>query len=149
MVQYPTSMATKSSVFVFFLSLTRLKSLIYGANITTVFVVNTVGLSLTFLLLFRCSPINAAFHFKTQSAKHCADPFKGALAEFGILQAVANLFIAMCGPRRYSETRLCIAKGLGDTGIPLAHFMNARLFDRSNASFLASLQWPRDSLLPF
>lgn len=80
MVGYPASMAAKSSVLVFFLSLTRRKSLIYGANITILFVVTAVGLGLTFLVLFRCYPINAAFHFKTQSAEHCADPFRGELA---------------------------------------------------------------------
>lgn len=60
---------------------------------------------------------------------------------FGVLDTVANMFVALCGPLKYSEIRLCLSKGAGDTAIIFAGLLDTRVFGHSTTQYLISVQW--------
>jgi hypothetical protein len=59
----------------------------------------------------------------------------------GVLDTVMNIFVALCGPLKYSETRLCISKGAGDTAIIFAGLLDNRVLGQSTLQYLISVQW--------
>lgn len=65
-------MALKTSILVFYLTLTRTNKSFRWANYTTIFVVNAAGLALTMLNVFQCSPVRAAIYSDIPNA-HCVD----------------------------------------------------------------------------
>ncbi|KAJ5144018.1 Major facilitator superfamily domain general substrate transporter [Penicillium bovifimosum] len=68
----PALMAVKTSILVFYLTLTRNQKVFRYANYVTLFVVNAAGLALTLVNVFQCSPIGAAFHADSRHA-NCTD----------------------------------------------------------------------------
>jgi hypothetical protein len=65
-------MAVKTSILVFYLTLTRNKKVFRYANYVTLFVVNAAGFALTLVNVFQCRPIGAAFHTDSGDA-NCTD----------------------------------------------------------------------------
>lgn len=65
-------MALKTSILVFYLTLTRTDKSFRWANYATIFVVNAAGLALTMLNVFQCSPVRAAIYNDVSDA-HCVD----------------------------------------------------------------------------
>ncbi|CUS12976.1 unnamed protein product [Tuber aestivum] len=59
----PALMATKTSILVFYLGLSKNYKLLRIANWTTLAVVNVAGLILTLLIAFQCEPVSALFVF--------------------------------------------------------------------------------------
>ncbi|KAJ5570875.1 Major facilitator superfamily domain general substrate transporter [Penicillium sp. DV-2018c] len=68
----PALMAVKTSILVFYLTLTRNKKVFRYANYVTLFVVNAAGFALTLVNVFQCRPIGAAFHTDSGDA-NCTD----------------------------------------------------------------------------
>lgn len=67
-------MAVKTSILVFYLTLTRNKKLFRWANYITLAVVNIAGLALTFINIFQCHPVSAAYRVSDrQSGSQCID----------------------------------------------------------------------------
>lgn len=66
-------MAVKTSILVFYLTLTRNKRLFRWANYTTLAVVNIAGLALTFINIFQCHPVSAAYRVTDPSGSQCID----------------------------------------------------------------------------
>uniref|UniRef100_A0A093VFJ4 L-fucose-proton symporter n=1 Tax=Talaromyces marneffei PM1 TaxID=1077442 RepID=A0A093VFJ4_TALMA len=60
---------------------------------------------------------------------------------FGVLDTAANLFVAICGPLKYSEIRLCLSKGAGDTAIIFARLLETRVFGQLPTPYMVSVQW--------
>jgi hypothetical protein len=60
---------------------------------------------------------------------------------FGVLDTVANMFVAICGPLKYSEIRLCLSKGTGDIAIIIAGVLEIRVLGHSTTEYLVSVQW--------
>lgn len=54
-------MTVKTAILVFYLALTKTERLFRWANYITLFIVNAAGLSLTFVNIFQCNPVKAAF----------------------------------------------------------------------------------------
>ncbi|KAL4889070.1 major facilitator superfamily domain-containing protein [Aspergillus ambiguus] len=69
----PALMAVKSSILVFYLTLTSGEKSFRWANYVTLFVVNGAGLALTLVNVFQCRPVGAAFAYPTPSGAHCTD----------------------------------------------------------------------------
>lgn len=69
----PALMAVKSSILVFYLTLTSGEKGFRWANYVTLFVVNTAGLGLTLVNVFQCRPVGAAFAYPTPPGAHCTD----------------------------------------------------------------------------
>ncbi|KAL3481571.1 major facilitator superfamily domain-containing protein [Aspergillus californicus] len=69
----PALMAVKSSILVFYLTLTQGEKTFRYANYVTLLVVNGAGLALTFVNIFQCRPIAAAFSASLSVSAHCTD----------------------------------------------------------------------------
>lgn len=69
----PTLMAVKSAILVFYLALTKSERLFRWANYVTLFVVNAAGLTLTFVNIFQCNPVGAAFISTPLADAECID----------------------------------------------------------------------------
>ncbi|KAF9887832.1 hypothetical protein FE257_009492 [Aspergillus nanangensis] len=69
----PALMAVKSSILVFYLTLTSGEKVFRYANYVTLLVVNGAGLALTLVNVFQCRPVGAAFAFPTPADAHCTD----------------------------------------------------------------------------
>ncbi|GES62651.1 MFS transporter [Aspergillus terreus] len=69
----PALMAVKSSILVFYLTLTSGEKGFRWANYVTLFVVNSAGLGLTLVNVFQCRPVGAAFAYPTPPGAHCTD----------------------------------------------------------------------------
>lgn len=63
----------KTSVLVFYLTLTKNEKLLRWANYATMAVVNLAGLALTFVNLFQCRPVGAAFTYPVPAHATCTD----------------------------------------------------------------------------
>lgn len=66
-------MAVKSSILVFYLTLTRNQKVFRWANYITLAVVNIAGFSLTMVFVFQCRPVSAAFHSTVPPGAQCID----------------------------------------------------------------------------
>ncbi|KAL2833348.1 major facilitator superfamily domain-containing protein [Aspergillus cavernicola] len=69
----PALMAVKSSILVFYLTLTQGEKTFRYANYVTLLVVNAAGLALTFINVFQCRPVAAAFAAALPANAHCTD----------------------------------------------------------------------------
>jgi fucose permease len=64
-------MATKTSILLLYLNLSRTEKVFRWATLGTLAVVNLAGLALTFLNTFQCSPVGAAFMTPVPASNHC------------------------------------------------------------------------------
>ncbi|PYH95121.1 MFS general substrate transporter [Aspergillus ellipticus CBS 707.79] len=69
----PALMAVKSSILVFYLTLTQGEKVFRWANYVTLFVVNAAGLALTFVNVFQCRPVSAAIAYPIPAGAKCID----------------------------------------------------------------------------
>src|ERR1700712_3651584 len=72
-MQNPSLMATKTSILVFYLSLSKGNKIFRYATLLTLAVTNLAGIALTFLNVFQCSPVKDAFISIAPSADNCLD----------------------------------------------------------------------------
>lgn len=96
-MQNPALMTVKTSILVFYLTLTSTDRIFRWANWITLFVVNAAGLILTFINIFQCSPVQAAFHYPTPSNARCINIITLYLssAPVNIITDLAILFLPM------------------------------------------------------
>ena len=66
-------MAVKTSILVFYLTLTKGESVFRWANYITLFVVNAAGLALTLVNVFQCHPVGAAVSYPLPPDAQCTD----------------------------------------------------------------------------
>ncbi len=66
-------MATKTSILLFYLSLSKEEKLFRVLSYLTLAVVNVAGLALTFLNIFQCRPVSATFKNPIPSSATCID----------------------------------------------------------------------------
>lgn len=66
-------MATKTSILLFYLGLTKEEPVFRWASYSTLFVVNAAGLALTFLNIFQCRPVGASFENPISTTASCTD----------------------------------------------------------------------------
>lgn len=64
-------MATKTSILLFYLNLSKSEKIFRWATLATLAVVNLAGIALTFLNAFQCSPVGAAFKTPVPTQDHC------------------------------------------------------------------------------
>jgi hypothetical protein len=64
-------MATKTSILIFYLTLSKTQKIFRWATITCLAVVNIGGLALTLLNVCQCRPIDAAFDNPTPESGAC------------------------------------------------------------------------------
>lgn len=90
-------MATKTSICLFYLTLSKNQRIFKWSTIATLIVVNLAGTALTFLNIFQCRPVSAAFDDPTPSAAHCIDIVTLYLssAPVNIITDLALLFLPM------------------------------------------------------
>ncbi|KAJ5608302.1 hypothetical protein N7537_004921 [Penicillium hordei] len=69
----PALMAVKTSILVFYLTLTRNQKVFQWANYITLFVVNAAGVALTMVNVFQCRPIDAVFLSNVPPYASCTD----------------------------------------------------------------------------
>ncbi|KAJ5811039.1 Major facilitator superfamily domain general substrate transporter [Penicillium robsamsonii] len=69
----PALMAVKTSILVFYLTLTRNQKVFRFANYVTIFVVNAAGFALTFVNIFQCNPVGAVFLSDVPAHANCTD----------------------------------------------------------------------------
>ncbi|KAJ5095280.1 Major facilitator superfamily domain general substrate transporter [Penicillium argentinense] len=69
----PALMAVKTSILVFYLTLTRNQKVFRWANYVTLAVVNAAGFALTMITVFQCRPISAAFFSTAPGGASCTD----------------------------------------------------------------------------
>ena len=72
-VQNPALMATKTSILVFFLRLSKEELLFRRLCWLTMVVVNVAGLALTFVNIFQCQPMGAIFEDPVPQSATCTD----------------------------------------------------------------------------
>lgn len=63
-------MAVKTSILVFYLTLTKSEPVYRWANYVTLFVVNAAGLALTLVNVFQCDPVGAAVAYPEIGRAH-------------------------------------------------------------------------------
>lgn len=90
-------MAVKTSILVFYLTLTRNRKVFRWANYITLAVVNAAGFALTMLNVFQCHPISAAFFSTVRPYAHCIDILTLYLSSspVNIVTDLAILFLPM------------------------------------------------------
>lgn len=93
----PALMATKTSICLFYLTLSKNQQIFKWSTIATLIVVNVAGIALTFLNIFQCRPVSAAFEDPTPSAARCIDIVTLYLssAPVNIITDLALLFLPM------------------------------------------------------
>ncbi|TLD18831.1 MFS general substrate transporter [Venturia nashicola] len=69
--QNPALMATKTSILLFYLNLSKSEKIFRWATFATLAVVNLAAIALTFLNTFQCSPVGAAFKTPVPAQDHC------------------------------------------------------------------------------
>lgn len=69
----PALMATKTSILVFYLTLSKADRAFRWGCIATLCVINAGGIALTFVTAFQCSPVNALFMSSVPAGAHCTD----------------------------------------------------------------------------
>ncbi|KAJ6122458.1 Major facilitator superfamily domain general substrate transporter [Penicillium capsulatum] len=93
----PALMAVKTSILVFYLTLTRNQKVARWANYVTLAVVNAAGLALTLLNVFQCRPIAAVFLSTVPAYATCIDIVTLYLSSspVNIITDLAILFLPM------------------------------------------------------
>ena len=71
--QNPALMATKTSILIFYLTLSKSHKVFRGLTIATMVVVNAAGLALTCLNIFQCRPVAAVFQETLPPQATCTD----------------------------------------------------------------------------
>jgi hypothetical protein len=66
-------MAVKTSILVFYLTLTKNQKVFRWANYATLAVVNCAGFALTMVNVFQCRPVSAAFYSAVPPGAKCTD----------------------------------------------------------------------------
>ncbi|KAL1968773.1 hypothetical protein VTN77DRAFT_1134 [Rasamsonia byssochlamydoides] len=69
----PALMALKTSILIFYLTLTKGEKVFRWANYVTLFVVNAAGFALTMLNVFQCRPLSAVFRYPFLGSASCID----------------------------------------------------------------------------
>ena len=97
LVQNPALMATKTSICLFYLTLSKNQRVFRWTTIWTLIVVNVAGLALTFLNIFQCRPVHAAFDDALIENAQCIDIVTLYLssAPVNIVTDLAILFLPM------------------------------------------------------
>jgi fucose permease len=90
-------MATKTSILLFYLTLSKTQKVFRWATIATLVVVNVGGLALTILNILQCRPISAAWKTPVPNTAHCTNIVTVYLssAPLNIITDVAILFLPM------------------------------------------------------
>jgi len=90
-------MATKTSILVFYLGLSKSQQVFRWFTIATLVVVNTAGAALTALNIFQCHPVDAVFKDPQPSSATCTDIVTLYLssAPVNIITDLAILFLPM------------------------------------------------------
>ncbi|KAF2184446.1 MFS monosaccharide transporter-like protein [Zopfia rhizophila CBS 207.26] len=116
----PALMATKTSILIFYLTLSKTQKIFRWATIATLAVVNVGGLALTLLNILQCQPVTAAFKTPTPTSASCTDIVTLYLssAPLNIITDLAILFLPMpilTGMRlpKKQKTILVITFGFG------------------------------------
>ncbi|CAI6338708.1 unnamed protein product [Periconia digitata] len=93
----PALMATKTSILIFYLSLSKTQKIFRWATIATLVVVNVGGLALTLLNIFQCAPVAAALQTPVPSSASCTDIVTIYLssAPLNIITDLAIFFLPM------------------------------------------------------
>lgn len=93
----PALMATKTSILIFYLSLSETQKIFRWATISTLVVVNVGGLALTILNIVQCRPISAAWMYPVPATAHCTNIVTIYLssAPLNIITDLAILFLPM------------------------------------------------------
>lgn len=93
----PALMATKTSILIFYLTLSKTQKIFRWAAIVTLAVVNIGGLALTFLIIFQCRPVTAAFKNPVPDSATCTNIVILYLssAPLNIITDLAILFLPM------------------------------------------------------
>jgi fucose permease len=95
--QNPALMATKTSILLFYLTLSKTQKVFRWATIATLIVVNVGGLALTILNILQCRPIGAAWSSPVPNTAHCTNIVTIYLssAPLNIITDLAILFLPM------------------------------------------------------
>jgi hypothetical protein len=95
--QNPALMATKTSILLFYLTLSKTQKIFRWATIVTLVVVNVGGLALTILNILQCRPIGAAWSSPVPNTAHCTNIVTIYLssAPLNIITDTAILFLPM------------------------------------------------------
>lgn len=90
-------MATKNSICLFYLTLAKNQVIFKWTTIATMVVVNVAGIALTFLNIFQCRPVGAAFQDPVNPGAKCIDIVTLFLssAPVNIVTDLALLFLPM------------------------------------------------------
>ncbi|QKX54925.1 uncharacterized protein TRUGW13939_02015 [Talaromyces rugulosus] len=90
-----TPICAKSSILIFYFSLTRGKKVLLWANYSLLFIVVVVGLALTISQVFQCHPVSAVFELEKQTKKTCTNIFITAISTspYNIATDIALLVI--------------------------------------------------------
>jgi fucose permease len=90
-------MATKTSILLFYLTLSKTQKVFRGATIATLVVVNVGGLALTILNILQCRPVGAAWASPVPATAHCTNIVTIYLssAPLNIITDLAILFLPM------------------------------------------------------
>src|SRR5690242_359045 len=93
----PALMATKTSILIFYLSLSETQKIFRWATISTLVVVNAGGLALTILNIVQCRPVSAAWMVPVPATAHCTNIVTIYLssAPLNIITDLAILFLPM------------------------------------------------------
>lgn len=96
-LQNPALMATKTSILLFYLTLSKTHKVFRWATIATLVVVNVGGLALTILNILQCRPVGAAWASPVPSSAHCTNIVTIYLssAPLNIITDLAILFLPM------------------------------------------------------
>ena len=90
-------MATKTSILIFYLTLSKNHQIFRWTTLTTLFVVNTAGIALTFLNILQCHPVGAVFADPIPQTAVCTDIVTLYLSSspVNIITDLAILFLPM------------------------------------------------------
>ncbi|KAL6707885.1 hypothetical protein ACN47E_003559 [Coniothyrium glycines] len=93
----PALMATKTSILLFYLTLSKTHKIFRRATIATLVVVNVGGLALTILNILQCRPVAAAWASPVPNSAHCTNIVTIYLssAPLNIITDLAILFLPM------------------------------------------------------
>ncbi|KZM25069.1 uncharacterized protein EKO05_0007577 [Ascochyta rabiei] len=93
----PALMAAKTSILIFYLSLSKTQKIFRWATISTLVVVNVGGLALTILNIVQCRPVSAAWMSPIPATAHCTNIVTIYLssAPLNIITDLAILFLPM------------------------------------------------------
>ncbi|KAM0715452.1 hypothetical protein Q7P37_008950 [Cladosporium fusiforme] len=93
----PALMTSKTSILVFYLTLSKSNHTFRWATIATLFVVNAGGFALTMLNIWQCTPVAAVFHSPIPETANCTDIVTIYLssAPLNIITDLAILFLPM------------------------------------------------------